>query len=255
MINPALESLLKKERNLWRGQDQYYAQNSLSTGYTELDKSLPCGGWSTGSLTELLPRREGIGEFSLLLPALKELTTNDQWIALVNPPHIPYAPALANAGIALERMLVVDTGNDPDTLWATEQLLRSGTFSAVINWVEKSSSKQLRRLQLAAENSECWAVAYRNVRVADQPSPAALRIILDSTECNPKHNPKHNPEHNPEHNSEHNPGQKKGLQLELIKVRGGATQKLVIEPGQFDSPQGIEWPASSSTRSIYRETP
>lgn len=216
--NPALENLLKTQRSLWRGTEQYYAQDTVSTGYDALDKALPGGGWSIGALTELLHRKSGIGEFSLLLPALKNMTQQGQWAALINPPHIPYAPALANAGLVLQRLLIVDTGNDKDTLWSTEQLLRTGTFSAVICWLDKTTSQQQRRLQLAAENGHCWAVAYRDATAEKQHSPAALRLSLDA--C-------------PESS---------GLQVDVIKARGGASRTVVIKPHQFDNPQGIEWP-------------
>lgn len=217
-VNPALETLLKTQRSLWRGTEQHHTQDTHPTGYDILDKALPGGGWSIGALTEVLPCKTGIGEFSLLLPALKTMTRQDQWVALINPPHIPYAPALANAGIALQRLLIVDTGNDKDTLWSTEQLLRTGTFSAVICWINKTTSQQQRRLQLAAENGHCWAVAYRNAEAVQQHSPAALRLSLDISR------------------------EKPGLQIDVIKARGGANSRVVIQPHQFDNPQGVEWP-------------
>ena len=219
-MKPALEALLKKERNLWRGRDQYNTRDTLPTGHARLDTVLPGGGWSLGALTELIPECEGIGEFSLLLPALQQITGNGQWAALINPPYIPYAPALANAGLDLERLLIVNTGNDPDTLWGAEQLLRSGTFQAVIMWLAKANAGQLRRLQLAAESGSTWAVAYRHANAASQHSPAALRIQLSPAP----------------------PQQSSGLKLQLIKVRGGGLHNLVIEGPEFDKSQGIEWP-------------
>lgn len=231
-MKPALEALLKKERNLWRGRDQYHTQDTLPTGHAALDAALPAGGWSLGSLCELLPERQGIGEFSLLLPTLKQITTDQQWVALLNPPYLPYAPALANAGLELERVLVVDTGNDADTLWSAEQLLRSATFQAVILWLNKVEAGQLRRLQLAAEAGNAMAVAYRDASAAAKHSPAALRIQLapakvsatvSATTGTPV-------------------SQNSGLELQILKARGGALQTLLIEGSEFDALQGIEWP-------------
>ena len=129
-----LEELLKTQPALWRGRDQHNDYASIPTGYPQLDKVLPSGGWGIGYLTELLLEQHGIGEFSLLLPGLQQVTSENQWAALVNPPYLPYAPALANAGINLERLLIINTDNDADTLWATEQLLRAGIFAAVVSW-------------------------------------------------------------------------------------------------------------------------
>jgi len=155
-VDPALEALLKTERSLWRGRDQYYTRKTLSSA----------GGWSLGVLTELLVEHQGIGEFSLLLPALSKITTAQQWVALINPPYVPYAPALTNAGLDLDYLLIVDTGNNKDTLWSAEQLLRSGTFQGVILWLDPGKDNQqinrLRRLQLAAEQTGVWAVAYQH---------------------------------------------------------------------------------------------
>ena len=198
-----LEALLKHPA-LWKGRQQQNKKATLSTGYSALDAALPSEGWPIGALTELMVTQEGIGELTLLLPALHALTKQQQWTALVAPPHIPYAPALLNAGISIERMLIVDSPNDhKDALWATEQLLRSGVFSAVILWSEKNGDdRQQRRLQLAAEQGNAWAVCYRPCRTANSASPAGLRIVL-------------------QHNN--------GLQLNIIKNRGGQLRHVNLE--------------------------
>ncbi|OED38883.1 hypothetical protein AB833_17755 [Chromatiales bacterium (ex Bugula neritina AB1)] len=205
-----LDALLKHP-GLWKGRQQHEGRETISTGHPGLDAALPAQGWPLGALTELMVAREGIGELSLLLPALDALTRQQQWVALVAPPHIPYAPALTNAGISLERMLIVDpedepghndkNHNDKNAFWAAEQLLRSGVFSAVILWTTKNSNeRQQRRLQLAAEQGKAWAVCYRPERVAKTSSPAGLRMVL-----------------------RHNHGQ---LQIDIIKNRGGRLRSL-----------------------------
>jgi len=137
---------------------------------------------------ELLVEHQGIGEFSLLLPALSKITTAQQWVALINPPYVPYAPALTNAGLDLDYLLIVDTGNNKDTLWSAEQLLRSGTFQGVILWLDPGKDNQqinrLRRLQLAAEQTSVWAVAYQHDCMTFRHSPAALRIRLQPASAN-----------------------------------------------------------------------
>ena len=107
-MNAALDALLKTQSALWRGRDQYNNDASISTGFSALDDALPGNGWSIGCLTELMCVQQGVGELSLLLPALQRITADDQWAALINPPHIPYAPALANAGIKLDHLLIIN---------------------------------------------------------------------------------------------------------------------------------------------------
>ena len=229
-MDPALTALLRTERGLWRGRDQYYTRKTLPTGYAALDCKLPAGGWSIGTLTELLVEQHGIGELSLLLPLLASITTDKHWGALINPPYTPYAPALACAGVDLDYLLIVNTGNCADTFWSAEQLLRNGSFHAVISWINASGNsrhiKQLRRLQLAAEQSNAIAVIYQDSHLSAQHSPAALRIRL-----RPATNSKTRFEERID-----------GLTLDVIKARGGTETRLMIPATAFDKLQGIEWP-------------
>ena len=197
-----VEALLKHPA-LWKGRQTHEKRETFSTGHSALDAALPSGGWPVGALTELMVAHEGVGEFTLLLPALAALTQQQQWIALVAPPHIPYAPALANAGIALERLLVVKPDDQKNAYWATEQLLRSAVFSSVILWAEKTSDeRRQRRLQLAAELGKAWAVCYLPHRAAKTSSPAGLRIVIKKDHT--------------------------GLQANIIKNRGGRLREVEI---------------------------
>jgi hypothetical protein len=62
-----------------------------------------------------------------------------------------------------------------------EQALRSGACSAVLGWAACRDRRNLRRLQLAAEQSRCFAVLFRSLGDASEPSPAVLRIALEGT--------------------------------------------------------------------------
>ncbi len=179
-MKPLLRSLLHSRCDLWQGNQHPAGLRTLASGFHELDRALPGSGWPLGTLTELMPQNKGMGEFSLLLPALARATQNNRWAALISPPCTAYAPALINAGIRLERLLVAEAGRE--TLWAAEQLLRSSLFSMVIFWADKTTHRQQRRLQLAAEAGDCWAVSYRPPSEAGGHSAAALRIILQQQE-------------------------------------------------------------------------
>ncbi len=216
MQNEALEQLLRAEPRLWRGVARHHQDKAIPTGFAALDRALPSGGWSIGGVTEILHASDGIGEFSLLLPALRHLATEGAWCALVAPPHIPYAPALSSAGLCLEHLLVVRPPNDSDALWAAEQLLRSNHFAAVILWAGKASSQSQRRLQLAAEAGRTWAVTYRPLRALGEHSPVSLRIVLGLVG--------------------------NALRLDLVKVRGGRTTTFDIPRHSFDTWQGTAWP-------------
>lgn len=182
-MNDALESLLQHP-GLWRGRScaevALPSVPSVPSGYAELDARLPGGGWPTGALTEILPERQGIGELRLLLPALARLSREDRWLLWIAPPYIPYAPALAAAGLALENLLWLRPDSPADALWAAEQALRSGACSAVLAWPDRPDGRALRRLQLAAEEGRALAVLFRPAAAAVQSSTAALRLGLQS---------------------------------------------------------------------------
>ena len=187
-MSASLEKLLENPR-IWRGRNQAQRKAGLSSGYPELDRHLPGGGWPLEALTEILTEQYGIGELRLLMPALARLITEDAhsgcsepgWIAWVAPPFQPYPPALQQCGIDLSRMLIVRPENPGEILWSAEQALSSGTCAAVLFWAERLDDQASRRLQLAAEKGHSWAIAFRPMAARKQPSAAALRLELYSS--------------------------------------------------------------------------
>lgn len=174
----ALEDLLASRR-LWRGQTaQPVPPAAQPTGLAGLDAVLPSGGWPRASLTELMLPADGVGELELLWPALARLSAENGRIVLIDPPYLPYAPAWHAAGVRLQGLHVVQA--DPRrALWAAEQCLRSGACSAVLCWPCHADDRALRRLQVAAETGQCHGFALRPLQAARNPSPAALRIVLE----------------------------------------------------------------------------
>jgi cell division inhibitor SulA/protein ImuA len=165
---------------VWRGGELEHAvQPTVPTGHARLDAQLPGGGWPTGTLSEVLHDGIGIGEVTFLAAALARASV-ERLLAWINPPHLPYAPALAQAGIALERCLVVRPSDREDGLWAAEQALKSGACGALLFWAERFAEDYawLRRLQMAAEAGRCMAVLYRGSSAERHATPAHLRVAL-----------------------------------------------------------------------------
>jgi len=185
-LDEAIGKLLENPR-LWRGRSTAVGWKGLASGYPELDRHLPGGGWPPNALTEILLAEYGAGELRLLMPALARLSRPDDpaaeagWIAWIAPPFQPYPPALVQWGIDISRILVVRPGKTTETLWAAEQALSCGNCSAVLLWPKTLDDAGGRRLQLAAEQGRSWAVAFRPLEAATQPSAAALRIRLASS--------------------------------------------------------------------------
>jgi hypothetical protein len=175
----ALDSLLAARR-LWRGQPATHATgDAIVTGWAALDAVLPGGGWPAAALSEILLPADGVGELRLVWPALARLGRGDGVIAIVAPPYRAYAPAWQAAGLRNESLQVVDA--DPrDALWAAEQCLRSGACAAVLCWPRKADDRALRRLQVAAETGRTPGFAFRDAHAAVNPSPAPLRIAIET---------------------------------------------------------------------------
>jgi hypothetical protein len=248
-----LDQLLAARADLWRGRATPQATPAgLSTGFRALDAALSGHGWPAAALSEVLSAHQGAG-LALLLPLLAALSNGGQhrdggqaqhwtqaraqprWLLWVDPPHIPFAPALAARGLDLRRILIVHAG--AEAAWAAEQGLRSGTCAAVLAWTGPGSDRPersgrdrlraqtgaptgerratgwtpaaLRRLQLAAAETETPALLLRPLAAAGETSPAALRLKVSACA--------------------------EGLDLTLLKQRGGRPGQRLRLPARPDA--------------------
>ncbi|HEX4648551.1 MAG TPA: translesion DNA synthesis-associated protein ImuA [Steroidobacteraceae bacterium] len=176
---PAQLARLLEHPAIWRGRSAARPEG-LPTGFAALDACLPDKGWPRAGLIEILVPRFGSGELYLLLPALAALTRahSPRWCVWVAPPLMPFAPALASGGIALDRVAVVSGGRP---LWAFEQALGSGACDAALAWARGPKAREIRRLQLAAERGRTLGVLFRPRRAAREASAAVLRLALEPT--------------------------------------------------------------------------
>jgi len=202
-VSDALAELLRHPA-LWQGGAGGEMPAAIPSGFRRLDERLPGGGWPLSTLVELLIPSAGIGEIHLLLPALRQLSLaspgEPRWIAWLAPPHLPYAPALADAGLDPARMLVIRPRVGLDLLWAMEQALRSGACTAVLGWIGAADNRALRRLKLAAEEGRSPGFLFRPAAHREESSPAALRLVLAAHDD--------------------------GLDIEILKSRGGMPSRI-----------------------------
>jgi protein ImuA len=176
---------------IWRGRGNIAtaARAVIPTGFRELDRALPGGGWPLGAITEIFVAGYGIGELELLMPALAALTKEEpakpkKWVAWIAPPFVPYAPALQQHGVNIDRLLMIHpTSGGKSRLWAIEQAVRSGSSAGVFAWVTAADDVILRRLQLAAEDQGCWLLLFRPANARLERSPAALRIVVSQVQA------------------------------------------------------------------------
>lgn len=150
------------------------------SGSASLDAVLPGGGWQSGTVVELMPASDGIGELRLLMPALAKITQGERHVAMIAPPYIPFAPALLRHGLRLEHLWIIRAQSASDVLWSAEQTLRCKSFGAVLAWPRTIRDREVRRLQLAAEAGSSIGFVYRSLAAARESSPAAVRLRLQA---------------------------------------------------------------------------
>jgi cell division inhibitor SulA/protein ImuA len=216
---------------LWRGNGSLAGTAAVATGFAALDHYLPGGGWPLTGITEIGIERYGLGELSILMPALATLSRRAarRWIVWVAPPFVPYAPALAQHGIDLDRILLVHPSKkrgagaeadrpevDGDSLWAVEQAIRSQSSVAVLAWVREADVPALRRLQLGAEASRCWTVLFRPAAALRESSPAVLRFSLAAAASAMRVAPP--------------VAGLAGIEVEIHKCRGRRPRSFLLEP-------------------------
>ncbi len=163
---------------IWRGNDVAPEPSALPSGFAGLDAVLPGHGWPQAALTELLVEREGIGEIRLTLPALARVMAARRDVVWIAPPHQPYAPALAAAGLDLARLYVVTCKTPQEALWAFEQALRAPECGAAFAWLATHDERVLRRLQVAARDGRTWGALWRRPGQRGSATTAPLRLAL-----------------------------------------------------------------------------
>ena len=162
---------------IWKGKDhRTKTQPHVPSGFDALDERI--GGWPLGHLIEISPEQTGIGEISVLLPALAQLSRGTQRLLFVNPPYIPYAPSLFSKGVNISNILVVQTDKLTEIVWAIEQASRSKSCSAIICWHTEANDQAIRRYQLALENQKILGVLFTKPALRKKNNPAPWRVIV-----------------------------------------------------------------------------
>ena len=114
-----------------------------------------------------------------MLPLLRSISLAGKSALWFSPPCIPYAPALANAGVDIARMIIV-TPPATEVLWGIEKALQNKACALVLAWPGHLSGKHIRRLQLAAITGQTLGILFhhRNIRH----SSSVLRLRAEANE-------------------------------------------------------------------------
>lgn len=137
----------------------------LPFGVAEIDRALPGGGLALGALHEVAGGGNGAinGAAAALFAAGIAARTKGKVLWCVTRQDL-FAPGLAQAGLAPDRVIYVDAGDDKTLLACMEEGLRHGGLGTVVAEVARLSMTASRRLHLAAESSGSLGIAVRRWR-------------------------------------------------------------------------------------------
>jgi protein ImuA len=134
---------------------------ALPLGLPALDAHLPQGGLTCGALHEVGPETPGdmpsaFGFIAAMVAAMLPRMPRNAPVLLVTAPRAfathgrLYGHGLNGLGLDPGRLILVETADEKQALWAMEEALRSAVPAAVVGAVEKLDFRASQRLHLAA---------------------------------------------------------------------------------------------------------
>ena len=174
------------------------ARPCLGFGIAAIDRRLADGGLAAAALHEIAAAGAGLGDdaaATLFLAGIAGRCAAQEGsaggrgsggtILWALRRRDLFAPGLACAGLAPDRLLYAECGHDEDVLAVMEEGLRHGGLDAVVGEVGRAAMAATRRLQLAAEEGGTMALMLRRWRRSGEdplglPSAAMTRWRIAS---------------------------------------------------------------------------
>ena len=158
----------------------------LPFGIRAVDSRLAGNGLATAALHEVAGDRPSLADdaaATLFVAAIVARRAGTILWALAR--RDLFAPGLALAGLAPDRILYAECGSNEDVLAVMEEGLRYGGLAAVVGEVSRVAMASTRRLQLAAEESGTTGLMLKRRRRSDEdplgaPSASATRWRIAS---------------------------------------------------------------------------
>jgi len=150
----------------------------IATGFDALDQLLAGPGLKRGTLTEWLGEGEGSGAASLALRVAAHILRREGAFVVIDLEGEFYPVAAAQAGIPLERTVIVRPDSPMAALWSWEQSLCCPGVAVTFGWIDSLDDRLFRRLQLAAETGGGLGFLLRRPDCRSGPSWAAARIMF-----------------------------------------------------------------------------
>ena len=153
------------------------ARLCLPVGIEAIDRRLAGGGLAVDALHEIAGAAPGLGDdaaATLFAASVAARRAGGEGIVLwAFSRRDLFAPGLAQAGLAPDRLLYAECRRDEEVLAVREEGLRHGGLSAVVGEVGRCAMPATRRLQLAAEEGGTMALMLKRWRRSGE-DPLAL---------------------------------------------------------------------------------
>jgi hypothetical protein len=211
--NHAQIDALRQEIARLEGLAPQGGRETVSSGWSDLDRILPGRGFRTGTLVEWLFAGDGTGAATLALWVARQAGRQGGGVIVLDRSREFYPPAAVRLGIAAAQLIVIHPGGKADHHWALDQSLRCPAVAAVVAWPDavegKLDGRTFRRLQLAVEEGGGLGLLIRPESVRDEPSWADVRVLVEPL---PRGSPY---------------GRKRRLKVLLLRCRGAAVVRPI----------------------------
>jgi recombination protein RecA len=196
----AIPLMPRKLLSMASSPEEARSPKALPIGWGKLDEALPDAGLPRGAVVELAAPYGLARASSIALAACASAQAEAQlrggvetagaWCAWLDPSLTLFAPAVARAGVDLERLLIVQPPLE-DVARVAVKVASSGVFAVVVVDLAGVPGKRatlrldrfansVRRLAMAVEESETTVVLLTDAHAPRAtPLPVALRIEVD----------------------------------------------------------------------------
>jgi len=114
-----------------------------------------------GSVTEIVVQNNNFSNIPMLMPLLAQLSQDDRWFVWIAPPVLLPKQLLADAGIDLNKVILLNPDNKHSTFALAKQALSTGTSHSVISWPGYLSEEELNELESAAKQGQSHGIVIR----------------------------------------------------------------------------------------------
>jgi cell division inhibitor SulA len=114
-----------------------------------------------GKITEIVTGSGELNDIPLLMPLLAQLSHEDRWFAWISPPVNLPRSLLQNAGIDLNKVILLYPDAQHSVLQLAKKALSAGTCHAVISWSEEISEHEIKNLEQSAQQGRSNGILIR----------------------------------------------------------------------------------------------